>query len=187
MPSESALIHSIESSLLMSTPTLARDTSRLYHPDPDYRSTTKAVTTQQPYRLHRFIVPPSHLSSRNIAFAGALYCLGTFPCAYIQSLWICAYFNKDLDFPAQNEVEETVYRDSQYCVLRAAGGYGRVAPDMVFDSLSYFDVLCRDLGVKARRRWGLREWFAGYGPQDYEGLVGEWVETRNRAGDKKGV
>lgn len=50
---------------------------------------------------------------------------------------------------------------------------------MVFDSLSYFDVLCRDLGVQERRKGGLKEWVGGYGPQDYEGLLGEWVAKAN--------
>jgi hypothetical protein len=43
-------------------------------------------------------------------------------------------------------------------------------------------VLCRDLGVKEKRRSGLREWVVGYGPQDYEGLVGEWVGKVSEGG-----
>ncbi|KAH7394161.1 flavin-binding monooxygenase-like protein-like protein [Phaeosphaeria sp. MPI-PUGE-AT-0046c] len=191
-PSESTFIQSTESSLLNTYPTLARDTRRINHPDPSLRHTPSLNTTQQPYRLHRFIVPPSHLHAKSIAFAGALYCLGTFPCAYIQSLWICAYFDSKLSapFPAPEEVEETMYRDTQYCVLRAAGGYGRVAPDMVFDSLSYFDRLCRDLGVERRRKggaWRLREWVGGYGPQEYLGLVREWVKNGEKGEEGKKV
>lgn len=67
------------------------------------------------------------------------------------------------------------------------GGYGDTAPDLVFDSLSYFDVLMGDLGLDGRRLggngegkgtcgWWWREWFGCYGPQNYKGLVREWVE-----------
>jgi hypothetical protein len=115
-----------------------------------------------------------------------MYCLGSFPVAYIQSLWIAAYFDSKLALPAQDVREET-YRDTQYFVLRTAGGYGRVAPDMVFDSLPYFDVLLRDLGLEGRRKGGgLRELWKSYGPEDYRGVIGEWVDGQ-RAERKKDV
>lgn len=69
--------------------------------------------------------------------------------------------------------------------MRTAGGYGRTAPDVVFDTLPYFDVLLRDLGLEARRKGGgVREVVSSYGPEDWRGLVGEWVEKERREGKK---
>jgi hypothetical protein len=190
-PEEEALIHRTESNLLEQYPVLQRDTSRTNHLDPALRHTQTPNTSQQPYRFHRFMVPPAFLHSHSIAFAGSLYCLGSFPLAYIQSLWISAYFDDKLSLPfeADEKVVEKVYRDTQYCVLRTAGGgYGRTAPDVVFDSLPYFDVLLRDLGLEARRKgeWW-KEIVASYGPEDWRGLVAEWEMKQDQIDQKKTV
>jgi hypothetical protein len=147
-------------------------------------------TTQQPYRLHRFIVPPAFLNDRSIAFSGAMFCLGSYPLAYIQSLWITAYFDDKLSlpFPPPEQVIEDTYRDTQYFVLRTAGGYGRTAPDVVFDTLPYFDMLLRDLGLNGRRKGGgVREVVSSYGPEDYRGLIEEWVRKERREEGKKDI
>jgi hypothetical protein len=134
------------------------------------------------------MVPPSLLKDRSIAFVGAMYCLGSFPLAYIQSLWIAAYFDNKLTLPETGVHEET-YRDTQYFILRNAGGYGRVAPDIVFDSLPHFDVLLGDLGLQGRRKGGgLREVWKSYGPEDYRGLLEEWVrKEEDRREAKKDI
>ena len=128
------------------------------------------------------MIPPSLLHDRSIAFSGAMYCLGAFPLAYIQSLWIATYFSSSLPLPDDDKAIEGTYRDTQYCVMRSAAGYGRVAPDLVFDSLPYFDVLLRDLGLEGKRKGGLGEVWKGYGPEDYRGLVGEWMDRNEREG-----
>jgi hypothetical protein len=129
------------------------------------------------------MVPPALLQDRSIAFSGAVYCLGTFPLAYIQSLWIAAYFSASLPITqSPQKVLQDTYRHTQYCVMRSAGGYGRVAPDIVFDSLPYVDMLLRDIGLDGRRKGGsVRELWKSYGPEDYRGLIGEWTE-RERGG-----
>ncbi|OAL46265.1 FAD/NAD(P)-binding domain-containing protein, partial [Pyrenochaeta sp. DS3sAY3a] len=174
-PSEQSLISQTEQSLLAQFPYLrTRDTSRTHHIDPAQRHTQRVDTAQQPYRLHRFIVPPALLESRSLAFAGALMCLGTTTCAYLQSLWITKYLDGSLALPAASpeQIRADTYRDSQYCAIRGAMSHGRVLPDVVFDSLSYFDVLCRDLGVEGKRKgWGFGEVVKSYGPQDYRGVL----------------
>jgi hypothetical protein len=179
---ETALIQRAEETLYTEFPYLKeRDTSRVHHPDPSLRYARQPSANAQPYRLHRFMVPPKAMGDRNIAFAGALLCLGAFPCAYIQSLWITAYFDGTLSLPASptKTLEET-YRNTQYCVLRGAMSYGHTLPDLVFDSLPYFDTLLRDLGIQGRRKGGgVRECVSSYGPEDYQGLL-EDVEVRKR-------
>jgi hypothetical protein len=112
-----------------------------------------------------------------------MFCLGSYPLAYIQSLWITAYFDDKLSspFPAPEQVVEETYRDTQYFVLRTASGYGRTAPDVVFDTLPYFDMLLRDLGLEGRRKGGgVKDIVSSYGPEDWKGLVGEWVDKQKR-------
>ncbi|KAL9619966.1 MAG: hypothetical protein Q9160_005435 [Pyrenula sp. 1 TL-2023] len=70
-------------------------------------------------------------------------------------------------------------------------GYGARFPDFIFDTLPYIDLLLKDLGIErwrktkrragesGRRRWeGWREWLKPYGPEDYKGLVEEWMRGR---------
>jgi hypothetical protein len=161
----------------------ARDTSRVYHPNPELRYAATSQPAQQPYRLHRFLVPPAFLRQRSIGFAGALSCLGNAPCAYLQALWLATYLDGTLKLPETSsaQIKHGVYRDTQYCALRHAMGYGDIYPDIVFDSLPYFDALMRDLGFEGKRKGsvlGCRNWaaesFKSYGPEDYEGLVDEW-------------
>lgn len=185
---DATLIEKSEIELLSRFPYLQeRDTSRTNHPDPSQRYTQSVNTSQLPYRLYRFMVPPTKLPSRNIAFAGAMYSLGSFPLAYLQSLWIAAYFDDKIDLPSVENAREEAYTNSQYCILRNAMGYGRVAPDIVFDNLPYFDVLLRDMGIEGRRKGGgLGELWKSYGPEDYRGLVEEVVAKR-KVEDKKNI
>lgn len=181
-----ALIKKAEHELHQRFPYLqTRDTSRLHHPIPSLRYEPVAAPTQQPYRLYRFLVPAAYLRQRSIGFTGALMCLGNAPCAYLQGLWLTAYLDGTLELPqaSDEQIKYEVYRDTQYCSLRNAGGYGTVSPDLVFDSLPYFNALMRDLGFEGKRKgglWGWKNWaaesFRSYGPEDYEGLVEEWKQ-----------
>ncbi|KAF2201531.1 flavin-binding monooxygenase-like protein-like protein [Delitschia confertaspora ATCC 74209] len=162
-----------------------RDSSQLYHPDPTHRLSVKDTLnekTQNPYRLFRFLVPPSDLEERSIGFAGALLSLGNATCAYLQALWLAAYFDGTLSLPSSksaSEVKYEAYLETQYCAIRHAMGYGDKFPDLVFDSLPYFDALLKDLGLVGKRKDGFRkEYFAHYTPEDYRGLVEEWKRCR---------
>lgn len=190
-PEDELLVKQTENDLYAQFPCLKRNTNRVYHPNPALRGTAVAKSKQQPYRLHRFLVPPDLLEDRSIAFAGALHTLGTFPCAYIQSLWITAYLDGNLVLPSNGQVEaikaETL-RNSQYCTLRHTFGYGSVSPDLVWDSLPYFDTLLKDLGIEERRKggwFGLRECIKSYGPEDYRGMVEEWAKSHGVGEESK--
>lgn len=185
---ESSLIGTTEAHLYATYPFLRdRDTSRTMHYDSSLRYEQDEDLMQQPYRLHRFMVPLNSLNDRTIAFSGALYCLATFPCAYLQSLWITAYFDDVLPTPfaTPDTLREETYRYTQYCALRGAMSHGRVFPDLVFDSLPYFDQILRDLGLSGKRKggwWMFREAMASYGPTDYKGLL-EDVERKLYGGE----
>ena len=169
-----------------------RNSNKLYHPDPSHRLSpqeSEAEKTQNPYRLFRFMVPPSDLKDRSIGFIGAMFTLGTTSCAYIQALWLTAYFDGTLSIPSTKSASEILYEtylETEYCAIRHAMGYGDKFPDLVFDSLPYFDVLLRDLERAGKRKGRFsEEYFGSYGPEDYRGLVGEWEQRLD--GTKKTV
>ena len=196
--SNTALVKRVEADLYARFPYLKeRDTSRLHHPNPALRYSQTSEENQQPYRQYRFLVPISDLQRRSIGFAGALMSLGNASCAYIQALWLTAYLDGTLKLPntSLEQLEYETYRDTHYCALRNAMGYGNKFPDLVFDSLPYFDRLLRDLGLEAKRKgrflgginWR-KECFTGYGPEDYKGLVEEWrVKMQDQGEGKKKV
>jgi hypothetical protein len=52
--------------------------------------------------------------------------------------------------------------------------------DMVFDALSYTDMLLTDLGLECHRKSGaISEIFSSYGPYDYRGLTHEWMAKQS--------
>jgi len=139
-----------------------------------------------PYRLYRFIVPPTMLKSRNIAFAGMVSTVSTAICATAQALWISTFFDGQLDRLAQttDEVTREVMLHTQWGKWRYPSGYGANFPDFVFDALPYADLLLNDLGLNVNRKGnGFMELFAPYGPGDFVGLVDEWREKHGVRAD----
>ncbi|KAF1961443.1 dimethylaniline monooxygenase (N-oxide forming) [Byssothecium circinans] len=140
---------------------------------------TDSTAPNQPFRLYRFIVPPSSLAKRNIAFAGMTTTISTVVCAQAQALWISAYFDGKLDrlLPPDEARWEAVLH-SRFVKWRYPLGYGDRLPDFVFDAIPYVDMLLHDLGVESRRKKSLwAHWTHPYGPEDYKGIVGEWAES----------
>lgn len=187
-PEEKALIRRVEAELYNRYPFLKqRNSTKIHHPDPlQQQSTENTEGEQRPYRLFRFMVPLSDIQNRSIGFVGAMMTLGTTSSAYIQALWLAAYFDGALPlsiFKSPSDIKYQTYLETQYCAIRHAMGYGNKFPDLVFDSLPYFDVLLRDLGFEGKRKGRFTaEYFGSYGPEDYRGLVDEW---RTRIAEKK--
>jgi hypothetical protein len=140
-----------------------------------------------PYQLYRFVVPyeKRFLDHRNIAFVGAHLAINAVMVAQAQALWITAFFRGEIQHlkPSNVNYEAVRYETilhSEYEKIRhppGAGGRGARCPDLVFDGLSYIDLLFNDLGMKIFRkdtRW--KEIFHRYMPIDYQGLVREWME-----------
>ncbi|KAL1606609.1 hypothetical protein SLS60_004014 [Paraconiothyrium brasiliense] len=132
----------------------------------------------QPFRLYRFMVPPSSLEKRNIAFAGMISCLATAVASQVQGLWISAYFDGRLDRLASQEgARWEAVLHSQFTKLRHPYGYGALLPDFAFDAMPYLDMLLKDVGVETRRKDSFfKELFEPYGRWDYVGLISEWKQ-----------
>lgn len=139
--------------------------------------------TLEPYRLYRFMIPPSTTSSRDIAFAGSLLNISTTMCAQLQALWITAYLTGHLTIPEDITYETILH--NRFGKWRYPAGFGDKFPDFVFDGLPYVDLMLGDLGLRKWRKGGaLKEMFEPYGPEDYKGLVEEWLEVKKLAAKK---
>ncbi|KAK4502677.1 hypothetical protein PRZ48_006103 [Zasmidium cellare] len=136
-----------------------------------------------PFRLYRFMVPPTRINDRNIAFAGMVSSVSTSICAYVQGLWISAFLDGRLDHLAKNDAEVTkeVMLHTQWGKWRYPIGYGASLPDFVFDAVPYFDLMLTDLGLKVNRKTGWADVTQPYGPPDYHGLTEEWLESKEKA------
>ncbi|TFK92337.1 FAD/NAD(P)-binding domain-containing protein [Polyporus arcularius HHB13444] len=145
---------------------------------PSLLEESQSETANQPFRLYRFMVPPSTLHSRNIAFAGMLSSILTSATASAQALWISAYFDGKLDRLASDEEQarwETMLH-TQFGKWRYPCGYGARLPDFVFDAVPYADMLMKDLGLESHRKKSVfAEIMEPYGPKDYQNLPTEWA------------
>ncbi|CZR61898.1 related to dimethylaniline monooxygenase [Phialocephala subalpina] len=133
--------------------------------------------TTDPLRLYRFIVPPTMVSKRNLAFAGMVSTVSTSIFAAVQGLWITAFFDGTLDRLANSEddITKEVMLHTQWGKWRYPCGYGARLPDFAFDAMCYTDLMLRDLGLKNHRKEGMvKELFSPYKPKDYAGLIQEW-------------
>ena len=138
----------------------------------------------EPYRLYRFMVPPTLYKERTIAFAGIVQSISTVYIAMAQALWMTAYFDgyKPPSLVACKSEEEQKEKinwatllHTQYGKWRCPGGYGSRFPDFVYDGIPYLDLLLRDLELKNKRKDSLwKELFEPYLTSDYAGLVDEW-------------
>lgn len=141
---------------------------------------TAADGTSQPFTLYRFMAPPSTLlSDHSIAFAGMITTISTPLCASLQALWITAYLTSSLNRqPASaSQVAKQAVLHARFGRWRYPCGYGGRFPDFVFDAVPYLDMLLRDLGLQHKRKesWW-KEILHAYGPEDYHGVVDDWMQ-----------
>ncbi|KAL2066717.1 hypothetical protein VTL71DRAFT_2789 [Oculimacula yallundae] len=146
------------------------------------------LKTSDPLRMYRFIVPPTFVAKRTIAFAGMVSCVSTATCASNTGLWISAFLDGKLERIArsQQEITDEVMLHTQWGKWRYPCGYGACLPDFVFDGVPYFDMLLRDLGLETHRQKSLwRELTWPCYPAVYDGLVEEWQAKEEGRGMAK--
>lgn len=140
--------------------------------------------TFEPFQHYRFMVPPSTIRDRNIAFVGFQLTISSTIMAQAQGLWVTAYFSGRDDavaIPADEEkVKYEAVLHNRFGRWRYPEGFG-VVPDFAFDAVPYLDMVLTDLGVECHRKRGvLSDLFGAYGPEDYRGIVGEWMARVGR-------
>ncbi|PBP19947.1 flavin-binding monooxygenase-like protein [Diplocarpon rosae] len=134
--------------------------------------------------LYRFMVPasPKVFDQRDIAFVGHLLTVSTAIIAQIQGLWVTAYFDgKIMPSGDGTDLQYQARLHNRFGKWRYPHGWGGQIPDFVFDSVPYVDLLLKDLGLQNRRKGG---WFEEitrpYSPEDYMGIVGEWIAKEGK-------
>lgn len=134
-----------------------------------------------PLRYYRFMVPPTFLEKRNLAFAGMISSVSTSICATAQGIWISEFMDGSLDRMAKTkeEVTQEVMLHTQWGKWRYPCGYGASLPDFVFEGIPYVDMLLKDLGLENHRKGSFfAELTSPYTPYDYVGLLDELANKK---------
>lgn len=142
------------------------------------------------FRQYRQVLSPKLLArgDRSIAFAGFVSSGQTAVCCELLSLWAVAWLEGllPLRLPSEEEMEADVARVNA-CMARRYGARGAKDPEIILEVQWFFDVLLRDLGLRAKRKQKgimgvLKEWLLPYSAGDYRGVVNEFLD---RNGDSK--
>ena len=146
-------------------------------------------TGMTPWRLFRFIAPPSQVAQpaakRNLAFLNAITSYQTTIKAELTSLWAWAYLHDELPgLQAKGVTEDEARYEatlwSRFGKWRAPYGMQGRQADFLYDSMPYYDLLLRDLGCRSwRKGWGIFGEIFGswYTVSDYRGVIGEWMKA----------
>ena len=129
------------------------------------------------FKLYRFMIPPRFINSHDLAFSGCMMSISTSICSEVQALWITAHLLDKVPIQADSLYETVLH--NRFAKWRSPVGFGASFPDIAFDSLPYYDMLLRDLGLTHRRKNGIiANIFHSHAPQDYNGLIDEWSAMR---------
>ena len=145
-----------------------------------------------PWRLWRFIAPPSQVRSgtRSLVFLSTITSYQTTIKCELTSLWAYAYLYDALKVQPGTDTD-VMYEAalwSRFGKWRCPMGMQGKIADFLHDSMPYYDLLLRDLGLRSwRKGWGLLGEIFGpwYEVKDYRGIVQEWIEMR-QAHTRKG-
>ncbi|KAI9370358.1 cofactor FMO1 FAD enzyme [Aspergillus egyptiacus] len=134
-----------------------------------------------PNRHYRRLVVP-HLAvngDRSVFFPGSIHSGYTPLTGEVQALWGVAFMLGLLDLPSQEEMEQECATFNAWARKRYLE-QGKKHAYMVYDYISYIDTLMRDLGLRTKRKNNpVAELLSPYRPQDYCGLISEFLESRN--------
>ncbi|KAG9232738.1 hypothetical protein BJ875DRAFT_485775 [Amylocarpus encephaloides] len=187
------LTEQVDAEILSLYPRLAKQPKKneKFKPLCDTKAVLQNEESLSALNLYRFMVPANAelLATNDIAFAGNLMAITTAIIAQTQALWITAYFDGKM-LPFSATIHSTAELDERVTALqhsatlhnrfgkwRYPGGWCGKIPDFVFDALPYVDLLLKDLDLKTRRKGGwLKEISEPYGPEDYPGIVQEWLD-----------
>jgi dimethylaniline monooxygenase (N-oxide forming) len=149
--------------------------------------------TTTPYRLYRNVIPPAFAArgDRSIAFTGMLVTSQTIVFSELSALYAVAYMENLLpsQLPSLGSMNEDIAFINAW--TKARYGHRGVREPLNLTEQTYFDVLCKDLGIQWHRKKGsralfgidrlAREWLTPYRPSDYRGMVAEFLNNRRKA------
>ena len=155
-------------------------------------STPERQPELTPWRLWRFIAPPSQVcsSDRSLAFLSTITSYQTTLKCEITSLWAYAYLFDVLKVQPTSEADVTYEAAlwSRFGRWRCPMGMQGKIADFLLDAMPYYDLLLRDMGLRSwRKGWGIFGEVFGrwYDMKDYRGLVDEWIAMRRGDGLQK--
>ncbi|KAI4232033.1 MAG: hypothetical protein LQ349_005243 [Xanthoria aureola] len=141
-------------------------------------------TERRPWRLYRRLISPAMAArgDRSLFFPGQIHSVYTPLVAEFQALWGVAWMLGRLPLPGQKQMEEEVSLWNAWTGKRYLE-QGRKHAYSIYDYLAYIDTLAKDLGIKTNRKSNpITEMFASYRPQDYNGLIDEYLAASAREG-----
>ncbi|KAK2749195.1 hypothetical protein FQN57_006810 [Myotisia sp. PD_48] len=149
--------------------------------------TTGKTSERRPWRLYRRLISPDMAAKgdRSVFFPGQIHSVFTPLVGELQALWGVAYLLDRLDVPDQDEMEEEIAVWNSWTKKRYLE-QGRKHAYSIYDYLAYIDTLARDMGIKTKRKKNfLAEAFSSYRPDDYNGLIKEFLEAEQRRAKEK--
>ncbi|KAE8362922.1 cofactor FMO1 FAD enzyme [Aspergillus caelatus] len=138
--------------------------------------------SQGPNRHYRRLIVPELAAKgdRSILFPGHIHSAFTPLAAELQALWGFAFLNGWMEVPGQEEMEVEAATFNAWTRKRYIE-QGKKHSYFIYDYISYLDTLMKDLGLNPRRKKTFfEEWFIPYRPQDYRGLIQEYLTVHSR-------
>ncbi|KAJ1337157.1 dimethylaniline monooxygenase (N-oxide forming) [Microdochium nivale] len=132
------------------------------------------------WRLYRRSIPYTLgvRGDRSLAIMGQIHTVQTPLVSEMQSFWTILYLLGETDLPPAHEMRREIAEWNAWTRMRYLS-QGRKFPYSLYDFLPYVDSLCKDLGIKSRRKGNpVSELFSPYRPEDFNGFIDEYLASR---------
>jgi dimethylaniline monooxygenase (N-oxide forming) len=131
---------------------------------------TRVTTT--PYRLYQGMVP-THDDS--ILFMNHIVTGNKLLAADIQAMWAVAYFDKKISLPSVDDMEKEIALWVTYSRRRYLSS-GELGNNLAFESITYTDLLLKQLDLTAHKKGFWKETFEPFRPSDLGKAWKEYLE-----------
>jgi dimethylaniline monooxygenase (N-oxide forming) len=131
---------------------------------------TRVATT--PYRLYQGMVS-AHDDS--ILFMNHIVTGNKLLAADVQAMWAVAYFDKKISLPSVDDMEKEIALWVTYSRRRYLSS-GELGNNLAFESITYTDLLLKQLDLTAHKKGFWKETFEPFRPSDLGKAWKEYLE-----------